>query len=63
MQASIVLPVIAVIALLIKTVFGIEIDHELQSSIADATVAITLAVIGVLGVIKNHQSKKLTNLK
>ena len=63
MQASIILPVIAVLALCIKSVFGIEINEELQSTIADAVLAVVLAVMGILGVVKAHQSKKLTNRK
>jgi uncharacterized membrane protein len=63
MQASILIPIISVLCLFLKTAFGIEINEELQSSIADAVVAGSLAIIGILGVIKAHNSKKLTNLK
>lgn len=63
MQASIIIPIISALCLLVKLVFGIEINQELQSEIADAVLAVTLTAITVLGVIKSHQSKKLTNLK
>lgn len=63
MQASIIVPIIAVISLLVKAVFGIEIGEELQAQIADAFLTASLAVIAVFGVLKAHKNKKLTNLE
>jgi uncharacterized membrane protein len=63
MQASIIAPIVAVMALLAKSAFGIEIGAELQEQIADAVLSVTLAVVAVFGVVKSHQDKKLTNLK
>ena len=63
MQVSIIAPIIAVLALLVKSVFGIEIGEELQAQIADGVISIGLAIVATLGVVKAHQSKKLTNLQ
>lgn len=63
MQASIILPIIAVISLFLKVTFGIEIGEELQQQIADVAVNATLVVISVFGIVKAHRSKQLTNLK
>jgi hypothetical protein len=63
MQVSIIVPIIAVVALLIKSVFGIEIGEELQTKFAEGLTALTLAVIAIFGVIKAHKSKSITNLK
>lgn len=63
MQASIIAPIIAVLALLAKAVFGIEIGEELQAQIADAVLTSVLAIVALFGVVKAHKSKKLTNLQ
>lgn len=63
MQASIILPIVAVISLLVKAVFGIEIGEEVQAQIADAVLNASLAIIAVLGIVKAHKNKKLTNLE
>lgn len=63
MQASILIPLVAFIALLVKELFHIEIDANQQTVIVNGLVAIGLAVITVLGIVKKHNSKKLTNLK
>lgn len=63
MQASIILPIVAVLSLLVKLVFGIEIGEELQAQIADALLNAVLAVIAIFGVVKAHKNKKLTNLE
>lgn len=63
MQASIILPIVAVVSLLVKAVFGIEIGEEVQAQIADAVLNASLAIIAVLGIVKAHKNKKLTNLE
>jgi uncharacterized membrane protein len=63
MQASILIPIISFIALVVKEVFHIEIDANQQTVIVNGIVAVGLAVVTVLGIIKKHQSKKLTNLQ
>ena len=63
MQASIIVPIVAVLALLLKSVFGIEIGEEIQTKFAEGITAITLAIIAIFGVIKAHKSKSITNLK
>jgi uncharacterized membrane protein len=63
MQTSIIVPIIAVLALLIKSVFGIEIGQELQTQFAEGLTAFALAVVAVFGIIKSHKSKNITNLK
>lgn len=63
MQASIILPIVAVLSLLVKGVFGIEIGEEVQAQIADAVLNASLAIIAVFGIVKAHKNKKLTNLE
>lgn len=57
MQASIVVPIVAVIALLFKEVFGIELDGSQQAVIADGVIAIGLAGVGIYGVFKTYRKK------
>lgn len=63
MQVSIIAPIIAVLALLAKGLFGIEIGEELQAQLVEGVLSAVLALVAVFGVVKAHQSKKLTNLK
>ena len=50
MNKTIILPLIALLALIVKNWFGIEIGSELQDSIAESIVT----VIAIYGVFKNH---------
>ena len=53
MNKTIILPLIALLALIVKNWFGIEIGSELQDSIAESIVTL----IAVYGVFKNHSNK------
>lgn len=61
MQATIIMPIVAVLALLAKGVFGIEIGEELQAQIADAILNMALAVIAVVGIVKGQRKNKTPN--
>lgn len=52
---SMILPIIAVLAFFIQTVFHINISLELQNEFADIIVNAVLLVGAVIGVVKNHQ--------
>lgn len=52
---SMILPIIAVLAFFIQTVFHINISLELQNEFADIIVNAVLLVGAVVGVVKNHQ--------
>lgn len=58
MQASIIIPVLTLIALVVKSIFGIEIGEETIEQIADGIVTLGLGVITVIGVVKSHQKKE-----
>lgn len=51
---SMILPIIAVLAFFIQTVFHINISLELQNEFADIIVNAVLFVGAVIGVVKNH---------
>lgn len=57
MQASIVVPIVAVIALLFKNLFGVELGESEQAVIADGLIAISLAGVGIYGVFKTYRKK------
>lgn len=63
MQASILIPIVAMLALVMKEIFQVEIDANQQTVIVNGLVAVGLGVVALLGIMKKHQSKKLTNLK
>lgn len=53
MNKTIILPLIALIALIVKNWFGIEIGTELQDNIA----ASIMTLIALYGVFKDHSKK------
>lgn len=56
MSKTAILPIVALIAMLLKTYFHIEIGSEVQNGIADGT----LALVAVWGIIKDHTKKPPT---
>ena len=59
MSKAMVLPIIAVICLVLKSAFGIEIGADVQGQIADAIVVVSLAVVAVIGIVKDNKKKDL----
>lgn len=55
---SVVAPIIAVIAIALQLVFGVEIPEELQNNITDAIINIVLVGTVVYGIITNHTKNK-----
>ena len=58
MYASVVAPLIAVIAFFAQVVFGVNLSEELQSQIAEAIINVGLAGVATYGVIKGQLIKK-----
>lgn len=58
MSKSIIVPIVAVIAFFIQSVFHVQISSDLQSQIIDFIVNAGLLVISLIGVFKNHQAVK-----
>lgn len=57
MQATIFIPILSVIALIIKAVTGYEIGEEVIQQVADLLVTVSLGVIGIVGIIKTYSKK------
>jgi uncharacterized membrane protein len=57
MTKSMILPILAVLALLVKTVFHIDIPSDTLDNIAQAIIAVTLVVVNIHGIIKNHKKE------
>jgi hypothetical protein len=57
MTKTMILPIIALIALVLKSLFGFEIGSVVQDAIADAT----LAIITAWGVYVDHKKKPPLN--
>ena len=52
---AIILPIIAGIALIIKLIFGLEIDQHSQDVLADAV----LAIVSVIGIFMHPKKKTI----
>jgi uncharacterized membrane protein len=52
---AIILPIIAGIALIIKLIFGLEIDQHAQDVLADAV----LAIVSVIGIFMQPKKKTI----
>lgn len=57
MAKTMIAPIVAVVALLVKTFFGIEIEEDLQNQIIETIGMVVLAVVAVHGVVKNHKKE------
>lgn len=55
---TMIAPIIATIAILVQTVFGIEIGESVQSQIVDVIANVILVATVVYGIIKSHNSTK-----
>lgn len=55
MNKTVILPLIALLAIIVKSWFNIEIGSELQDDIAETIVTL----IALYGVFKNHNTKPL----
>ncbi len=53
MNKTIILPLLALLALIVKNWFGIEIGSELQDSVAESIVTL----VALYGVFKDHGKK------
>lgn len=58
MQATIIVPIVALFALVMKQVFGIELGETEQAQIADGILAISLGAVALIGVLSKHNKKK-----
>lgn len=52
---SAIAPIIAVLAIAVQLVFGVEIPEPLQTEITTAVVNITAVGVAVYGIFKNHK--------
>lgn len=57
MNKTMILPIVAVIALAVKAFTGIEVSAELQEQIATGIAILGAAVYAVYGVFKNHKKE------
>lgn len=57
MQTSIVAPIVAILALFLKEVFGINLGESEIQIIVDGIVALGLAVIAIVGVFKSYKKQ------
>ena len=57
MQATIFIPVLSLIALVLKAVFGVEIGEETIHQVADILVTVTLGIIALIGIFKTYSKK------
>lgn len=58
MQPTIIIPIVALIGLLLKELFGIELGQDEQQILIDGLIAVSLAVVAGVGIIKSHKEKK-----
>lgn len=54
----IIVPIVAVLAMVVKLITGIELDQETQAVIAESVGYVVLGVTGVIGVVKSFDKKK-----
>lgn len=57
MSKVIIVPIVAVLALVVKAITGIEIDADTQTAVVEFIGYISLGVVGVIGVVKNFKNK------
>ena len=57
MQATVIIPILSLIALVIKSVFGIEIGQEEIEQVADIIVTIILGAVTLVGNLKTYSTK------
>ena len=57
MQATVIIPILSLIALVIKSVFGIEIGQEEIEQVADIIVTIILGAVTLVGILKTYSTK------
>lgn len=57
MSRTVIAPIIALVALLVKSAFGIEVGDELQNQITDAV----LLGVTLYGIITNHKKEVKTD--
>jgi hypothetical protein len=58
MSKTVILPIIALIALAIQAVTGKQIDQDVQNHVADAVVILVTFVVSVIGIFKNFKKDK-----
>lgn len=58
MSRTVLLPIIAVIALAIQAITGHEIAQDMQDNLADALVIVISFIIAIVGVFKDFTSKR-----
>lgn len=57
MQASVILPFISVLALLVGAIFHIEIKEDVQLQIAEVIAGLVATVFVIRGIIQNHKKE------
>lgn len=58
MSKTIIAPIVAVIALLVQFVFGVEIPEEVVNELTLTITNTALVAITLMGIIKSHDKKK-----
>lgn len=54
---KIIAPIVAVIAMAIQLIFGVEIDEAIQSQIVDVVINIVLVSATIYGIFQNYHDK------
>jgi len=52
---SVIAPIVAVIAMSIQLIFGVELNDEIQSNIVTNIINVSALAAVVYGIFKNHQ--------
>lgn len=55
---SVILPILAVLAMIVQGVFGVDISEELQNQIAEVVINVIGVSFLIYGVFKNHKKEK-----
>lgn len=58
-----VAPIVAVLVMAIKGIFGIEIGEGVQSQVVDAVVILSALVVSIVGIYKDNQKKDESNVQ
>lgn len=61
MNKTVIIPIVAVLALVAKLVYGIEVNQITQDQVSELVTAIVLGITGLIGVVKNYKKESDSN--